>query len=1063
MRGLAVLLWLVPAVAAAQPQRLSGLVVDKIEVEAAPEEDVARLLALSGLEVDTPYSQVEIRRAVKVLHQLGRFDNIFVFATRKGNTVELLLRLPPKPRIRAIEVVQSEVLDQDELEQVLGWKIGDEIDERDLGARRLRVKRALERRGYRQAAVGLAVEGMDESGGQRLIVRIDEGPTTRLNKVVVRGRPRIPLWLLGRRVGIEEGETLDLILVEEALAKLREEYVDRRYLDVQIGDPTVRELDRVKDGHPLADLVLQIEAGPEVKIRFKGNQVVPRRELDEAVSVLDELGTGRSAVAEARERVLSRYEVRGYFRAKVEAAVRTTTDGSKKQVLFSIREGKGARVADIRFPGNTILDDDTLRKEIYRSVSQTLIDDLGRPGADPETVGAMFGDVSVGERDSPQPGNVAPDPDEIYVPRAYEAATSAIADLYQSEGYQTVNVGAPEVTERNDGSLVDVTIPIDPGVRWTVGALSFSGNQAIGAAELFAFSRFPFDPMQRKVVPLNFEKVIETQNAILDAYRNRGHLYANVAYQLRQVPRRRSLGGTAAEETRAYVSTSSGGLDVREVCRRAQEAGDETCEVEVSFVISEGPEVKARDVIVRGLSDTREGIVQAEIAVEGGEVLTEEDLTTTRDNLLRVGVFDRVEVHPIDEEQVAAEKDVVVEVRERKHLSAELGGGASTEEGVRVFAGFGNANLWGTALRFQLNTKVNYQLPPFLLLYNEEVRTKIEQFYDQLSAFERIEYELAAGLAYPRIFGLPRGFSAGLDISWVHDLDPAYDDNSQLVTLVGNFKGFKPKLLGGPRPLTLQLRASVERSDLRCNPDVASDRAFLCTSDGLSGGNVNEGTTFYTTFGPRISWDLRDDPLDPRAGAFLEVGSEVALGLDSSSPPFLLLEGRVSVFLPLADRIVFASTLNAEKIFPFDPSGEFIDIPANRRLFAQSRIRGYPIQALLPQDLTLNSQGEPVTALSPGGLLFTSVQTELRFQVYGALWLAGFYDVGDLFANGSFSLVTETEVGGTTVTRSLAQGAGFGIRVATPIGPLAVDFALPLTKRDPGAQGWTVHFAVGTF
>lgn len=1060
MRLFAILLLLAPVAAVAQPQRLSGLVVDRIDVEAAPEEDVDRLVALSGLRVDSPYSQVEIRRAVKVLHQLGRFENVYVFAKRKGNAVELLLRLPPRPHVEEIDVVQSEVLDRDELTEALGWRPGDQLDERDLPARRLRVKTSLERRGYRQAAVGLAVERLDESGGHRLIVRIDEGPTTRLNKVVIQGRPRIPLWLLGRRVGIRSGDPINLTVVEDALATLRTEYVERGYLDVQIGHPAVRDLDRIEDGHPVADLVLQIDAGPEVKIRFKGNRVVPRRELDAAVEVLEELGTGRSAAAEARERILSRYEVRGYFRARVEAAMRTTPDGSKKEILFSIYEGKGARVANIRFPGNTAVDDDDLRDVIYRSVAQTLIDDLDRPGADPETVGAMFGDASVGRRDSPQPGNVAPDPDDVYVPRAYEAATSAIGDLYQSEGYQTVRVGSPEVTERNGGSLIDVTIRIDPGVRWTVGAISFSGNESMGGSELFALSKFPFDPMRRTLVPLNFEKVIETQRAILDAYKNRGHLYANVAYRLRQVPRRRSRGGTA-DETRAYVSTSSSGLDVREVCRRAQEAGEETCEVEVSFVITEGPEVRARDVIVRGLSNTREGIVQAEIAVERGEVLTERDLITTRDNLLRVGVFERVEVHPIDEEQVAGEKDVVVEVRERKHLSAELGGGASTEEGVRVFAGFGNANLWGTALRFQLNTKVNLQLPPFLLLYNDEVRGNIERFYDQFSTLERIEYALAAGLAYPRIFGLPRGFSAGLDISWVHDLDPAYDDNSQLVTLVGNFKGFKPKLLGGPRPLTLQLRATVQRSDLQCNPDVGDD--ILCTRDARTGGNRNEGTTFYTTVGPRVSWDLRDDPLDPRAGAFVEVGSDVALGLDEASPPFLLLEGRVSVFLPLADRIVFASTLNAEKIFPFDTSGEFIDIPANRRLYGQSRIRGYPIQALLPQDVMLDSEGEPATALSPGGLLFTSVQTELRFQLYGALWLAGFYDVGDLFADGSFSLTTQTEVGGTTVTRALAQGAGVGVRVATPIGPLAVDFALPLNKRDPGAQGWTVHFAVGTF
>ena len=36
-------------------------------------------------------------------------------------------------------------------------------------------------------------------------------------------------------------------------------------------------------------------------------------------------------------------------------------------------------------------------------------------------------------------------------------------------------------------------------------------------------------------------------------------------------------------------------------------------------------------------------------------------------------------------------------------------------------------------------------------------------------------------------------------------------------------------------------------------------------------------------------------------------------------------------------------------------------------------------------------------------------------------------------------------------------------RVATPIGPLSVDFAVPLNRRDPGATDPQFHFAVGAF
>src|SRR5688500_7265699 len=119
---------LVALLAVAQPERLSGLVIDRIDVQAAPEEDPKKILELSGLKIDAPYSQSEIRRAVKVLHQLGRFENVYVFASRVENAVHLIINVPPRPRIKEIDVVASEVLGSEELEQALGWKIGDEVD-----------------------------------------------------------------------------------------------------------------------------------------------------------------------------------------------------------------------------------------------------------------------------------------------------------------------------------------------------------------------------------------------------------------------------------------------------------------------------------------------------------------------------------------------------------------------------------------------------------------------------------------------------------------------------------------------------------------------------------------------------------------------------------------------------------------------------------------------------------------------------------------------------------------------------------------------------------------------
>ena len=187
------------------------------------------------------------------------------------------------------------------------------------------------------------------------------------------------------------------------------------------------------------------------------------------------------------------------------------------------------------------------------------------------------------------------------------------------------------------------------------------------------------------------------------------------------------------------------------------------------------------------------------------------------------------------------------------------------------------------------------------------------------------------------------------------------------------------------------------------------------------------------------------------------------------------MEARTNLYVPLGARVVLANTMHFGKIFPLQTAGAGsgtgcgaanpITVPVNRRLYANGRVRGYPIKTLLPQDVTVDpATGSTCNPISSGGLLFAAANTEVRILLYGALWIAGFFDVGDLWESGRFSLMTNTPlVDGSEVSRTFAMGTGVGLRVTTPVGPLSVDFAFPVNARDPGADDLTIHFAVGAF
>ena len=1066
----AVALW-ASVVEAADPETNSKPPrVVELEFEVAPDEDVAELRVLSGLTIGDPYRPLVVRRAVQRLYQLGRFENVFVRAATTPHGVRLLLTLPPRRTLQAVQLEADGVLSETEVLAAFQAELNDPFDPRDVPTWEQALQETLVRRGYRDPAVGIAYGAVDETGGIEVKVRIDAGPLTRLNRLIISGRTRKPLWQLDEVIDLDRGDVVELDRVDVAVAELQAYYRAAGYLDARIRMVDVRQVRNTSR----ADVLLSVEAGPQVTVRFQGNRAVGTRALEEDSELLQDIGTGSAALAEVRERIVGRYERRGYWRVKVEPAVRVTTNGDKKEVLFSIREGRPALVRNLAFPGNSLFRRGRLTDTVVQLVRDALGDASGQPGADPSVVDQLAGTTGRHGRRR-QPDTSAPDPRQVYIPRAYRAARDELADLYRARGYQTVEVGEPVITPVPRQDMVDVAIPIRPGVRWEIGVVSFSGNQQVPSLELLDLAGLDLEVDGGQV--LAFDDVENARRAILKHYRDLGHLYVRISEELRQMPERGAIGPPPSLPLSVKTSTSAP-TDIRRVCAQAESEGKKNCDIELMFSIAEGPRVTTDDVIIKGVETTWQSIIESEIELQPDEVLRASDMEQTRDNLLRLGLFDLVDVRPLDEDEVSDRKDVLVEVKERDHYWFELGIGASTEDGLRGSGAFGDGNLFGSALRFQLQAGVNVWLPPLLVLYNDEIRSQIEPFYNGFGFFERLEYEVAAGLSYPRIPGLPRGFSAGLDVIALRDFDPAFLENTQTVTLLTTYKA---NSFGQIRWPSFQLRANFELTDLECNgrlrgvpenpntDQILSDLALLCSTSAPVGDDDPDasfrGSNTYLSVGPRITWDLRDDSIDPKNGAYFEIESFYGFGLDPTSPDYVNVNGRANFYLQLMPRLVLAVSILAGKLFQL--GSDDLEIPLNRRLFAGGRttIRGYAEKTLLPQDTEINLEtGEPVAAISTGGQLLAAFKSEFRILLFPSLSLSLFFDAGDLWQDGVLRFQRRlTLEDGTVIRRNFAQGAGVGLRVATPIGPLAIDLAVPVNRRDPGSSSPQLHFAVGSF
>jgi translocation and assembly module TamA len=186
--------------------------------------------------------------------------------------------------------------------------------------------------------------------------------------------------------------------------------------------------------------------------------------------------------------------------------------------------------------------------------------------------------------------------------------------------------------------------------------------------------------------------------------------------------------------------------------------------------------------------------------------------------------------------------------------------------------------------------------------------------------------------------------------------------------------------------------------------------------------------------GVRFSQRRYDDLILPKKGfryALEMRGTDEFLGSDTS---FFQILVNGDLLVPLPWQLSLLTRAQGSFTILSDP---FRDLPASVRFFAggDRSVRGYAYQSLGPKD----AAGDVI-----GGKHLVIGSIELERPISKIFGLAAFYDVGNAF--------------NTFRNMDLQQGAGMGIRVYTPVGPIRLDFARQIGVPHPEFR---LHFTVG--
>ncbi len=247
-------------------------------------------------------------------------------------------------------------------------------------------------------------------------------------------------------------------------------------------------------------------------------------------------------------------------------------------------------------------------------------------------------------------------------PEAVDKALDAMHEFYRAEGYLNATflrtaltkspVHHPKRAPPGPGPRTtpeDVVVQVDPGPRTSLASVTIVGG--VGDVDANAV----YTDLINK--PVNPSDIDARARKLVDRYGDLGYLGADATTSL----------ATSSDGTRA----------------------------DLTVTVTPGTVVYLRAVLIRGYARTQRYVIEREITLKPGDPITPEALADIRRRLYDLGVFDRVSVDAVgDEDRV---KDILIDLAERKNLYAEVGGGIATDQGARVFARAGHRNLFGLA------------------------------------------------------------------------------------------------------------------------------------------------------------------------------------------------------------------------------------------------------------------------------------------------------------------------------------------------------------------------------
>ncbi len=636
-------------------------------------------------------------------------------------------------------------------------------------------------------------------------------------------------------------------------------------------------------------------------------------------------------------------------------------------------------------------------------------------------------------------------PRVVYTQARVQADVKRILDLYRRSGRFAATV-EPKIINL-DQNRVNLVFEINDGDVTEVRRIDFVGNKVFSDSDLrdevitqeYAFYRFlsttdTYDPDRltldkealRKFYLAEGYADFRVVSAVAELSPDQEAFFITFTveegerYKLGTVDIKTTLKDLDPESLRSSVETDEGDwYNADLVDESVQAISDQVGSLGYAFVdvrprldrdaenkvlnltydIQEGPKVYVERIDISGNVRTQDKVIRREFRIAEGDAFSTAKLRRTEQRLKNLGFFESVDIQAVPSD--SPDKTLIkVKVAEKSTGELSFGAGFSTADGPLGNVGLRERNLLGKGydLRAQFNISgrrstidISFTDPYFL---DKELSAGFDVFHRRFDRRESSFKEQNTGL----------GLRMGYDLAEYTRHTLSYQASYDKVTGVDD-----------------------DDSDIS---DVIKEE---------------EGSDVRSIIGSDMTYDRRDNRLDPREGYFVSIGTDFA-GL-GGTVTYLRNTLGGGYFYSITKEVTLGAT---GEVGYLRGIGDEVRVTDSFFLGGQN-LRGFATGGVGPRDSDTND--------ALGG----KFRFEGTVQAAFPLGLPEEYQIrGRVFSD--FGTLTDTDFEDDIDLNddaSMRMSVGVGLTWVSPFGPLAVDLAYPVLK-EPYDERELFRFSVGT-